>query len=488
MGAALRIAALCGAAVAGRAGAGAGAPPRSETMHLHVSQRGGSDAADGSADRPFATIRRALELAARFPERRSTIQLGIGHYGPDTGESFPIRLRDRVRLAGSGSRSCEIVGLPDLPVIELPASGSVTLESVVLRGGSSGIAAAAGCDADRLEAAVVDVAIEGGAAGVDLARARGRIALRADGLRVSRASGPGLAAAGAAALELTLDRCSFRECREGVAISCDGAPPEGPDHALVARDCRFEGNELSGLVRQGADGRNRAAAPWRLESCLVRGSRIGVALEIPGGDIPFLLRDCEFVENEIFGLSMVGSGDPLEGAARVEACRFRWNGVGAQILTMGRPLELVECRFEDSVGIGLHFGNWVGERSVLRAQRCIFACNGAAGLFVLCEREDGIDVSLDRCTVVDNRGSGVERRNRQRGSGPFRLARCVVAGNSPDLARIDAAELHDCAVGGDPRFVDRAARDWRLAPDSPARGEEGGRGALDGASRPASDR
>jgi hypothetical protein len=457
-------------------------PGGGETMRVHVSQRNGSDSGDGSADRPFATIRRALALHAMVPERRIEIRLDLGHYGKGGGETFPIELPARARLVGFGSRSCEIVGLPEQPVLRLPEEGEVAIESVVLRGGSAGVAAAQLSAASTAETALavvlVDVAILECAKGVDLEAARGRLSVRAEGLRVAKAEGPGLVAGGAAELSLTLLRSRFRQCKEGVELRCDGAPEDGPWQALLVKECRFEDNSEAGLVRRGKDGRNRAPRPWEIESSTFVRSSLGLAFEIPGGDVPFLIRDCDFAENGIFGVSIVGSGAPLPGASRLERCRLRWNGVGGQLLTMGRPLEMIDCRFEDSIGIGCNFGNLVGERSVLRAQRCLFARNGAAGFFGLCEREDGIDVELVNCTAADNRRSGVERKNRKRGSGLYRLVRCLVTGNSPDLEKIEPAELEDCFVGGDPRFVDREERDFRPASNSPALAGGVVRGAL----------
>ena len=131
------------------------------------------------------------------------------------------------------------------------------------------------------------------------------------------------------------------------------------------------------------------------------------------------------------------------------------------------------------MGIGLNVGNWVGDHSILRARRCLFAHNGAAGLFGICERGHGIDVALDHCTVVDNRGSGVGSGDEEHGSGTWRLTRCIVAGNAGDLLKIEAGDVQECFVGGEPRFRDRAGRDYRLATDSPARTGDGVLGALE---------
>jgi hypothetical protein len=460
-------------------GDGRESSPPSATMEVNVSQSDGSDTAgDGSAERPFATLRRALERRAKEPERRAGIRLGLGSYGGDRGDAFPMRLPDHTRIVGFGSHTCELVGREGQPLFELPADGTVAIESLLLRGASAAIVAAAGDGKSAVELALVDVAIDGCARGIDFAPARGRVALRADGLRVSHARS-GLAASGAAELTLSLDDCEFAACDDGVAITSDGAPAAGPWQAVALRECRFDGNAGSGLVRRGSDGRNRAPQPWTIESSCFRGNRCGLSFEIPGGDVPFRIGDCVFTGNDVAGMAIVGSGAALAGTSRVEGCRFRWNGVGAQLLTMGRPLEVERCRFEDSTGIGLNVGNWVGDHSSLRARRCLFAHNGAAGLFGVCEREHGIDVALDRCTVVDNRGGGVASEDEGHGSETWRLTRCIVAGNATDLENVAQTGVKECLVGGDPRFRDRAARDYRLAADSPARTADGVLGALE---------
>lgn len=462
----------------------AATPADAQDLVLRVSERTGDDVAgDGSIDRPFATLKRALELHARAFDRRLELRIDLGHYGADRGETLPIRLPKQTRVIGPGSRSCEIVGGHDKPIFELPRGGTVTIEGVALRAATSAIVAPAGMQGAFLDVVLADVWVEQSDVAVDLLPGSGRIALRADGLRVAKAQ-TGIATRGEAELFLTLEGCEFIECGEGVAISSDGAPDDGPRQELTVRGCRFDRNRSVGLVRRGADGRNRSRKPWKIERSEFRGSAIGLSFESPGGDVPFLIADCDFVANENFGLAIAGGGaSPIrrdsETESRIEDCRFRWNGVGAQVLSLGRPLQVNFCRFEDSMGTGIHYGQLSGERTqTLRVGRSLFVRNGA-GFVTLGESEEGLDVFIYRCTFADNRGGGVERRGRYGGKGSFLLEDSIVSGNGRDLLGIDAATATRCLVGGDPRFVDRTARDYRPAPDSPARTADGVIGALE---------
>ncbi len=80
--------------------------PSSRTIFVAPLGRGGNDANDGSAEKPFATIAKALSVA----QSTDTISVKPGTYGvggtglaASPGESFPIRLKDGVALVGSGT-------------------------------------------------------------------------------------------------------------------------------------------------------------------------------------------------------------------------------------------------------------------------------------------------------------------------------------------------------------------------------------------------
>lgn len=443
---------------------------------IHVDARRGKDATgDGSAELPFQTLAKAIALRAAMEEPWVEIALAVGFHGEASGEALPVLLPAGVRVVGAGSESCELGGREGQPVVVLPKEGRVALESVALRGGAIGIACEPGGRAP-LEVELVDVRIEGSATALDLRSAAGPLALQADGLR-TRATGVGLHADAGAPLNLALRRCLFAGGEEGLLLDDGRAQADGPARELSLSDCRFEGCANAGFVRRGGDGRERVTLPWRFERCEFRGARFGLALELPGGDVPLQVRDCRFEGNANFGASLVGSGEVREGATRFERCTFRWNGIGAQFLATGRPIEVDGCRFEDSIGIGLMVGNFTGARASLRLRDSLVAANGATGLFVICERPDGLAVAVERCTIADNRGAGVEKKNRKFGTSALALARCVVAGHAADLVKLEPAEFAGCHVGGDPRFRARERRDYRLADDSPARDAEGPLGA-----------
>jgi parallel beta helix pectate lyase-like protein/uncharacterized protein DUF1565 len=480
------------------------APPQQiagpQRMQICVDGRSGSDAeGDGSADKPFKTIHRALVLQAQVPDRSVEIELALGHYGRHRGavaaepekdrEVIPIQLPPNVSLSGAGSESCEITGEQDQPIVLLADRGECRLAGVTLRGGATAIAASPIARGGRLAVGCVDLAIRDCADGIDLDLAAGSVAFRGDGLRV-RGGKSGLHANGATRLDLGLSRCSFRECDEALRLDTNKAPPDGARHALDVSDCRFERGSGVAVRRLGSAPLAPDATPWRIRGSTFVGNEAGVALEIPNGDLPIAIDECDFQENNLFAISLVGSGEELEGASRIAGCRMRWNGVGVNLLSCGRKVELDRCRIEESTGNGLFAGLLGGKRSSVALSRCLVACNGSCGLFGLCETKGGLTVALERCTVADNRGHGVEQKGRATGAA-FALERCIVAGNSADLFKVDPERLKECLLGkgsadaqrgvevGDPKFVDRRGRDFRLAPDSPARRPDGVLGAFE---------
>ncbi|MSR47966.1 MAG: DUF1565 domain-containing protein [Planctomycetes bacterium] len=449
------------------------------TPQIWVDSRRGNDGGgggDGTADRPFKTIARAFAMRSMSAEPWVEVRLQVGYFSVGMGEAVPIVVPAGVRLVGYGTGSTELLGIDGLPVLVLPNEGRVAIESLALRGGSAGVVVRPGGNG-RLDAELTDLLIEETLVAIDLTAAAGSVALRVEGVR-TRAKQQGLHADAGSALELTIERSTFAGGQEGVVLDDGRVDPAGAPRRVALRDCRFEGSEGAGFVRRGVVAREVDGPAWEFDRCEFRGARFGLALELPSGDVPFLVRDCVFRENLNFGATIVGSGTTLPGESRMERCHFRWNGVGAQLLATGRTLALSDCRFEDSIGMGLNVGNFTGEHSRFALSRCLFACNGAAGFFAICERPDGLEATLEQCTAVDNRGNGFERKNRKFGTAQVRLLRSIASGHGSDVVRFEPAELIDCFVGGDPRFIDRAQRDWRLAPDSPAQDPQGAFGAL----------
>src|SRR5262249_24927549 len=142
-----------------------GAPPPAPIvrLHVHVDARAGDDTSgDGTPDRPFRTIGRALALHAQTPERAADIHLGLGHYGrmfpaPSTDpweidaaqkkkideerakdrEVVPIFLPPNVSLVGFGSAVCELAGEIDKPLVVLPDRGECRPSGVPLPGAAA---------------------------------------------------------------------------------------------------------------------------------------------------------------------------------------------------------------------------------------------------------------------------------------------------------------------------------------------------------------
>ena len=63
---------------------------------IYVNSKDGNDAETGKKSAPLQTITKALEIAPAG----STIQLAAGTYSEDTGETFPIVIKDRITLQG----------------------------------------------------------------------------------------------------------------------------------------------------------------------------------------------------------------------------------------------------------------------------------------------------------------------------------------------------------------------------------------------------
>ncbi len=439
---------------------------------------------DGSSEKPFRSIREALEKARGSGEQPVVIHLDVGTYGKNSGDEFPLMLPRRCHFRGYGSRSTTLEGDPDKPVFLLPKGGIHVLRALRIEGGARGVAFETGpLSSDRSMLHLFDVSIARCDAGVE-GSAGGSITISADGLRVASCD-RGLFIASGANLSLTLVRSALSRNRDALLIEGSRAVV-----SISCDDCSFADQEGCG-VRCTGGATPDCPKPWRFEGCVFERNGIGVSLEIPGGDVPLELFDCRFSENEQFGLALVGGGAPLEGCTRVEDCRFRWNGIGLHLLSCGRPVQISRCRVEDSVGNGVFCGLFVGQRSAVELRHSVLAGNGAAGLFGLSEVKDGLSLKVDHCTIADNLQSGIERKHRKLGSILLRVENSIVAFNARDLLRIEPAEVEGClirepgldgpsaALTGDPLFLDREARDYRLAPDSPAIREGKALGALE---------
>lgn len=206
----------------------------------------------------------------------------------------------------------------------------------------------------------------------------------------------------------------------------------------------------------------------------------------------------------------VGDSSGCFGAGGIyERLRFERNAVGLYVSTSecGSTITFTECEFTEQVGDGVVFrgfsGNpklrfvrtrirWSGGRGMYfyaaneAMPRAIFedsmiASSGLEGVFLEACCTAYANVSLIRCTIVDNAIAGIAGLGDDGYAHLASLTSSIVAANADDLVtdehmqymvEYSAIEDGDFAganrnIGGDPGFVDRLAGDWRLAWGSP---------------------
>ncbi len=465
---------------------------------LHVAREASDDAGDGSEATPFRTLTRALRAVQAERDApggaagRWRVQAGAGTYDAAAGESFPLPLPGGVTLQGAGA-GVTIVAGPAATLVEsrLSSGEAAVLARLTLQGagGERGLLARhVGQGAPGASTIVRDVALQAFAEGLRVegpplldGAVTAELLAELSGLRVTDC-GLGAVLAGPLPVAAVVRDSAFTACGVGLLIDAPTAAGPAAHETSIARSlfesCREAGVRLAG-------GRPDDA-PRAFTDCDFVGNDTGLDLPVPAADAPLRLQRCRFLRNTSFGLRASGQrGDPAR-ATLVEDGQFRWNGVGVHVTNVQAAWDLSRCRIEDSTGVGLFVANFTAEPVALRLRDSLVARNGAAGLYFLADGRR-LDVQVVHCTLADNAGAGVERKHRHAGTSRFLLAGCVVAGNAQDLVRVEAAEVQGCLVGdgapgdaaagnlaGDPGFLDRDARDWRLRAGSPAldRGEE----------------
>lgn len=452
---------------------------------LHVAREAGDDAGDGSEAAPFRTLSRALEQvraerqAAGGASGRWRVLAAAGTYDAAAGETFPLPLPGGVTLQGAGAGVTVVAGpAPLLVESRLAAGEAAVLAGLTLQGAGSGRGLLArhveqgGAGARTI---LRDVSLEGLDEGL---RVEGpglldgvvtaELLVELSGVRATDC-GTGAALAGPLAVAAVVRDAVFTRC--GVGLLLEASAAAGPAlHGTSVTRSLFESCREAGVRLAGG---RPDDAPRAFSDCDFVGNDTGLELPVPAADAPLVLSRCRFLRNTSFGLRASGQrGDPAR-TTRVEDGLFRWNGVGVHVTNVQAPWELSRCRIEDSAGAGLFVANFTAEPVTLRLRDSLVARNGAAGLYFLADGRR-LDVQAVHCTIADNAGAGVERKHRHSGTSRFLLAGCIVSGNGTDLVRVEEAEVQGCLVGGDPGFVDREARDWRLRAGSPAldRGEE----------------
>jgi hypothetical protein len=491
----------------------ADAPARAlDARRILVSAERGDDAgADGGAEHPFRSIGAALALS-RASAGRERIVVELGDYGAHAGERFPLELADDVEIAGAGSGSTVLDGSGAARLFELrlPAPHGVALSGLSIQGDQTGLALEPWVAGDVAPAAtrlvLHDVRWSGFARAIDVQSGAwrpadgptpGRVELAADGLRIGN-SERGLSIAGSGAVRLAIDGGLFESCGTGVLLEADPSedfdtidqPGDGPlplrvRHEVEIRRSSFLGCREAGFRRQGVDGGNDGPA-YLFEDCLFRANQVGIELRRPTADAPFAVRRCRFLENTLFGVQATGFHGDAALASRVEDSTLRWNGVGLHLTNTSTPVWVTRSRIVDNLGNGVFAANFLSDPSRVVLTDSLLARNGAAGLFLLADNRT-LEVDLVHCTIADNAGAGVFRKDRHKGTSLFELRGSILSGNGPDLVKIGPEEVFASLVGqgvgsergnltGDPRFVERLLGDYRLAEDSPCldRGDDAG--------------
>jgi N-acetylmuramoyl-L-alanine amidase len=228
---------------------------------LFVSSMTGDDAAEGSHDRPFKTLTRALQS---LDFAMTTIRLSPGTYSAESGEVFPLQIPDRVSVSGDATGQGQAViirggGEYDSPTfgpqsIAIRMGDTTLLNGVTVTNPSSkgtgiwieAVATIANCRildcgregifaTDTASLAIVDCLLQGNrASGISLVRhAKGQIRRS-----LHQGNSFGLVLSDYAA-PLVIDS-QFLENRTGLLLSGAACP--------VLRNNRIEHNQRDGLT------------------------------------------------------------------------------------------------------------------------------------------------------------------------------------------------------------------------------------------------
>ena len=443
--------------------------------------KSGEDAQPGTEEAPLATISAGLKAAAGLPGPVQ-IHVALGDYTVARGEEFPWDLSGTVTLTGQGSNLTRIDGAAAATLLQVRPGAQVTLDGFALQGAAVAIAVQSTAEGaarltlndclfatEQTGLLVTSTALE--------SVIRGQLLFQDCRFQTSQV---GVAISGPGPVDGDFDRCHFETTRDGVLLDSDHSG-DFVDHALSWRDCTFRGQSEAGIHRRGAAGTNRGSQPYRIDGCRFERCSVGFHFEIPSGDSPLEIVDCEFLENELYGVRIVGANGSSSLRSEIVDSKFQWNGIGLYLVNHGIPLTIERNHIADNLGAGLFYGNFQVEPTAVTVAHCYVGHNGAAGLQFMA---DGhlLAAKVLYSTVVQNGRSGIERKDRRRGQSEFEIAYSIVANNGKDLWNLVPEDLHDCAVGaseldldasvvvGDPGFTNPKVRDYSLSPSSPFRG------------------
>ncbi|MEQ8767856.1 MAG: right-handed parallel beta-helix repeat-containing protein [Planctomycetota bacterium] len=347
---------------------GLGLPPEEPTV-VHVDAREGSDdQGDGSTQAPYRTLTRGLK--ALDEAGPGEVRAAYGTYDVELGERFPLVVPAGVHLRGVDSASVRIDGAgADLLVRFEAGDAAAALSGVHLKGAQEGLRLES--DSSALSVVLRDVRLDGLVNGVRVRSPRDReqqpelppIRVTAVGLRAIDCE-VGWVVSGPASTTLRLDECLFRECRVGVALEASEDEPV---------DAGFDPKSKTGRDRVDHD---------------------------------VLLTACRFESCSIAGLLRVGGAGTNDGPPyRFEGCTFARNRIGAEFRRpcADSPMQFRGCDFLENTHMGLRVTGAAGDaasRSVL--EDSTLRWNGV-GLHLT----SSLPFTVRRCRVLSNAGNGL---------------------------------------------------------------------------------
>ncbi len=439
--------------------------------------RGDDARGDGSPALPFRTVTRAL-AAARASGAR-LVRLEYGTY--EAGEDFPLLLPAGFELRGIGPQGSILRGSAETLVrLEPGPTGTVLAGlSIVAATPGSGVGVELAPAPERPVALDLrGVELSGFDMGMRVVTGEAPARIFATGLRLSDCD-TGLDVAGTGVFGLQLEHASVESCRLGLhlhaaetkELSAYAGPPV--QHSLELLGVSFLSCAEAGFQRSGAAGTN-AGTGYRFADCTFQRNAIGVHLVRPAADAAYSFEGCSFLGNANFGVFASGhAGDP-DQTTRIEDCSFRWNGVGLSVTNSHVLWDVRRSQFLDNVGNALFLANFQTAPLRARVESTLVAGNGGAGIYTMADGER-FAAEVLHCTIVDNGAAGLQRKTRHFGKSTLEVRGSILAGNAPDLEKVEPAEVfrslvEDGSAGtengnlsGDPGFVDARRRDFRLA-------------------------
>ncbi|AUX39976.1 uncharacterized protein SOCE26_013710 [Sorangium cellulosum] len=339
-----------------------------------VDQAYTGDDSDGTAERPWTTIQRAINNA----DRGAIVAVAAGSYVEDVVISGKaVRLWGRcpglVEIQGSGTQ------LGAVQVLRAKASGT-ELRSLAVTGADIAIAISGARDV-TIEAAWVHEVRD---IGIVVEDGYGPTSVRLKGSLVEQSHEAGVFISGSdATIEASVVRGTqpSGEGRGGWGIAVRNDPDTGERASVTVRACLIEANHRVGVGVFGSDA--------LIEASVVRGTQPGedgtggLGIEVSDGlstgeRASVTVRACVIERNHDIGVAVIGS------VATIEATVIR----GTQPRPDGRG----------GPGIGVMEDRETGERAIVTVRACLIEQNHKAGVFV-----SGSDATIEASVVRGTR-------------------------------------------------------------------------------------